>query len=40
MRLAGTVSYPPPNKVERGYVPELTKLTPMRTRRAYPAASC
>jgi hypothetical protein len=26
MRLAGTVSYPPPNKVERGYVPELTKL--------------
>jgi hypothetical protein len=26
MRLAGTVSYPPPDKVARGYVPELTKL--------------
>ena len=26
MRLAGTVSYPPPDKVARGYVPELTLL--------------
>lgn len=26
MRLAGSVSYPPPKKVERGYIPELTKL--------------
>ena len=26
MRLAGTVSWPPPRKVERGYVPEVTKL--------------
>ena len=28
MRLAGTVSWPPPRKVERGYVPEVTKLSP------------
>ena len=26
MRLAGTVSYPPPKKVAKGYVPELTRL--------------
>jgi Family of unknown function (DUF5906) len=35
MRLAGTVSYPPPDKVARGYVPELTKLHTMNAR-AYP----
>ena len=26
LRLAGTVSWPPSNKIERGYVPEVTKL--------------
>ena len=34
MRLAGTVSYPPPNKVERGYVPELTRLVSQGKARA------
>ena len=31
MRLAGTVSYPSPGKVERGYVPELVTLRVMDT---------
>ena len=35
MRLAGTVSYPPPHKVERGYVPEVTKLNVNANPRAY-----
>ena len=35
MRLAGTVSYPPPKKVARGYVPELTRLVTNKIRRAY-----
>jgi hypothetical protein len=36
MRLAGTVSYPPPKKVARGYVPELTRLSPHpKTQMAY-----
>ena len=33
MRLAGTVSYPPPHKVERGYVPEADEaVSPPPTR--------
>ncbi len=35
MRLAGTVSWPPPRKVERGYVPEVTKLFATANPRAY-----
>ena len=35
MRLAGTVSCPPPHKVERGYVPEVTKLNVTANPRAY-----
>jgi hypothetical protein len=35
MRLAGTVSYPSPSKVERGYVPELVTLRVIDDRRAY-----
>lgn len=35
MRLAGTVSYPSPSKVERGYVPELVRLRVMEPSRAY-----
>ena len=35
MRLAGTVSYPPPHKVARGYVPELTKLYVTANAQAY-----
>ena len=35
MRLAGTVSYPPPHKVERGYVPEVTTLHATANPRAY-----
>ena len=35
MRLAGTVSWPPPRKVERGYVPEVTKLIATANPRAY-----
>ena len=35
MRLAGTVSYPSPAKVERGYVPELTKLYVTANAQAY-----
>ena len=38
MRLAGTVSYPSPGKVERGYVPELVRLRVMDTSRAYHVA--
>ena len=38
MRLAGTVSYPSPSKVERGYVPELVRLRVMDTSRAYHVA--
>ena len=35
MRLAGTVSYPTPTKVERGYVPELTRLLINKNAHAY-----
>jgi Protein of unknown function (DUF3987) len=35
MRLAGTVSYPPPHKVARGYVPEVTTLIANVNPRAY-----
>ena len=35
MRLAGTVSYPPPHKVERGYVPELVTLHIRKNELAY-----
>jgi hypothetical protein len=38
MRLAGTVSYPSPSKVERGYIPELVTLRVMDTSRAYHVA--
>ena len=38
MRLAGTVSYPSPAKVERGYVPELTTLRVIDHSRAYSVA--
>ena len=35
MRLAGTVSYPPPDKIARGYVPELTTLHVRKDAPAY-----
>ena len=35
MRLAGTVSYPPPDKVARGYIPELVTLHPRKNAPSY-----
>jgi len=35
MRLAGTVSYPPPKKIDRGYIAELVKLHQNRDALAY-----
>lgn len=35
MRLAGTVSYPPPDKVARGYIPEVVTLHPRKNAPAY-----